>query len=109
VICTGLRGVGAGGRRCAVSAWLAFSQALLCAGLSAAGHLQRAAGRPRPAWATLSTGLTNATKLASRTICTSPLAASRIAASSSDASVAPGLGWRSVRACSTPAGSTSCT
>ena len=61
------------------------------------------------AWATLSTGLMKATKLASRTICNSPFAARRIAASSSDAKAAPRLGWRSVRACRRFSGTKSCT
>ena len=61
------------------------------------------------AWATLSTGLTKATKFASRTICSSPFAARRIAASSSAARVAPRLGWRSVRACRRSLGTKSCT
>ena len=91
-----------------------FSHAASCCAGSrrrALSHLACAGAAAAAACATLSTGLTKATKLASRMICSSPLlaAARRIAASSSAARVAPRLGWRSVRACRTSLGRTSWT
>ena len=89
-----------------------FSQAASCCSGSmrrTLSHLACSGAAAAAAWATLSTGLTKAAKLASRTICNSPFAARRIAASSSAAKVAPRLGWRSVRACTRFLGAKSCT
>ena len=100
-------------RRCAGRRWagLCSHAASCCSGSRrrTLSHFACSGAATAAAWATLSTGLTKATKLASRTICSSPFAARRIAASSSAARVAPRLGCRRVRACRTSLGRTSCT